>query len=418
MSLRPGKRLTATSHPPARGEEDWTRLFAPRASAGGGALTAILSLAGSGDVVTFSGGFPAPESFPVTAIGEVVGELLASDSARALQYSPTEGLAASREAVAELVSRQGREPAPGDVLITSGSIEALQLLARVLLEPGDEVLVEAPTYLGAIMAFAGSGAAVSGIEMDSDGLCVDELAERLSGPGRPKFLYVIPDYQNPTGLSLSLERRRRLVELCRHHGLLCVEDVAYRELSFGGEEPPASLWSLGPDVVVQIGTFSKILFPGIRLGWAVGPRTVIAAMTTAKQNSDQCAGALGQRIMERFVRQDRFPAHLEAVRSLYRKRADLMLSALGQHMPAGVSWTRPTGGFFVWLTAPAGTDTVALAPRALTEKVAYVPGRPFYADGRGDNQLRLAYSGVPEGEIEAGVARLAAVLSQGSKERP
>ncbi len=397
---------------PAQDREgvDWTRLFASRASAGGGELTAILALAGSTDTVTFSGGFPAKETFPVSEVQEVVDELLRSDAARALQYSPTEGLPASRAAVADFVSSQGVRPDPDDVLITSGSIEALQLLSRVLLEPGDAVLVEAPSYLGAVMAFAGSGATITGIRMDAHGLVVSELETVLASGLRPKLFYVIPDYQNPTGLSLTAERRRALVSVCRRYGLLCIEDVAYRELGFDGEPPP-SLWSLAPDVVVQIGTFSKTLFPGVRLGWAIGPREVVRAMTVAKQNSDQCAGALGQRIMERFVTEGRFPAHLAAARALYARRAEIMLAALARHMPDGVQWTKPRGGFFVWLTASEGVDTAQLAPVALEMKVAYVPGAPFYADARGRNQLRLAYSGVPDEDIEEGIARLATLLA-------
>jgi 2-aminoadipate transaminase len=394
---------------------DWARLFASRASAGGGELTAILALAGATDTITFSGGFPAKETFPVGEIREVVEELLRSDAARALQYSPTEGLPESRAAAADFVATQGVRPDPDGVLITSGSIEALQLLSRVLLDPGDAVLVEAPSYLGAVMAFAGAGAAVTGIRMDDDGLAVDELEAVLASGLRPKLLYVIPDYQNPTGLSLTTERRRALVSICRRYGLLCVEDVAYRELGFDGGTTE-SLWSLGPDVVVQIGTFSKTLFPGIRLGWAIGPGQVVSAMTVAKQNSDQCAGALGQRIMERFVAEGRFPAHLAAARALYARRAELMLSAIERHMPEGVQWTKPRGGFFVWLTANDGIDTARLAPVALARKVAYVPGAPFYADARGRNQLRLAYSGVPDENIEEGVARLAALLANGVKE--
>jgi 2-aminoadipate transaminase len=392
---------------------DWTRRFAARTSSGGGELTAILSLAGSKDTITFSGGFPAPETFPVKLLEEILADLLEHDPAATLQYTPTEGLASSRVAVADLVaSTQGARPDPNGVLVTSGGIEALQLLTHVLLEPGDAVAVEAPTYLGALMAFTGSQANVVGVPMDQDGMLVDELVSALQGAGPvPKLLYVIPDHQNPTGLSLSLERRQALVELCRRHELLLVEDVAYRELGFGGE-PVASLWSLGPDVVVQIGTFSKILFPGVRLGWAIGPDAVVSAMADAKQNSDQCSGALGQRIMSRFVESEHFPSHLASARAVYARRGAAMLDALELHMPDGVVWTRPEGGFFVWLTAREGTDTRALVAEARRQQVAYVPGAPFYVDGQGVNQIRLAFSGVREEDINEGVARLGRLLRQ------
>ncbi len=374
---------------------DWSRRFAARTASGGGELTAILSLAGSKETITFSGGFPAPETFPVKALEEILADLLEHDPAGTLQYTPTEGLASSRTAVADLVaSTQGLRPDPNAVLVTSGGIEALQLLTHVLLEPGDAVAVEAPTYLGALMAFTGSEGDVVGVPMDEDGLLVEDLASLLERIEQvPKLLYVIPDHQNPTGLSLSLERRHALVELCRRYELLIVEDVAYRELGFAGE-PLASLWSLAPDLVVQIGTFSKILFPGVRLGWAIGPEAVVSAMADAKQNSDQCSGALGQRIMSRFVESEHFPAHLAAARAIYARRGAAMLDALERHMPDGVGWTRPEGGFFVWLTAGRGTDTRALVAEARRAQVAYVPGAPFYVDGQGSNQIRLAFSGV------------------------
>ncbi len=392
---------------------DWSDRFAARAALGGGEVTAILSLAGSPDTITFSGGFPAPETFPVDLVGPVVADLLAHDPARTLQYTPTEGLTTSRAAIADLVSAtQGTRPDPAAVLVTSGGIDALSLLARVFLEPGDQVVVEAPTYLGALSGFAGSQAEILGIPMDADGMCVDEL-ERVLGarPRRaaPKLCYVIPDYQNPTGLSLTVERRRALVQSCRRHGILIVEDVAYRELGFDSAPAP-SLWSLGPDVVLQIGTFSKILFPGVRLGWAVGPHEVVAAMAVAKQNSDQCSGALGQQIMHAFVTGGYFPAHLARARALYESRALAMLDALDRQMPAGMQWTRPKGGFFVWLTAPEGTDMARMAARSLEEKVAFVPGSPFYPDGRGTNQARLAFSSVPVDRIERGVRRLSDLL--------
>ncbi|MGH9299184.1 MAG: PLP-dependent aminotransferase family protein, partial [Acidimicrobiales bacterium] len=385
---------------------------------GGGALTAILSLAGSSDTITFSGGFPAPETFPVAVLSDVLADLLENDAGGALQYSPTEGLASSRLAIADLVEAgQGIRAEPDGVLVTSGGIEALQLLARVFLEPGDRVVVEAPSYLGALMAFTGSEARVTGVAMDGEGLVVDDLEAILSTGVRPKLAYVIPDHQNPTGLSLSIQRRQALVECCRRYGVLLVEDVAYRDLGFDGKPLP-SLWSLGPDVVLQIGTFSKILFPGIRLGWAIGPRVVVDAMAAAKQNSDQCAGALGQRIMERFVAGDHFPAHLTEARALYARRAEKMLGALEHHMPREISWTTQAGGFFVWLTAGPHTDATGLTAGARLLDVAYVPGAPFYVDGRGKNQMRLSYSRVRESDIDEGVARLAKLLQDELRRTP
>lgn len=389
---------------------DWSDLFATRTSRGGNELTAILALAATRDVITFSGGFPAPETFPVDIVAELVSRLLTEDAATALQYSPSQGLPQAREAVAMLLQdTQGQIVDPAEVLVTSGGIEGLQLLTRTFLEPGDRVLVEAPTYLGAIMAFTGFEADVEGVPVDADGLQIDALEAALARGRAPKLLYVIPDHQNPSGLSLSAERRHALVALCRRHHVLVVEDVAYRELAFDGSAQP-SLWSLAPDVVVQIGTFSKILMPGFRLGWAVGPHAVVQALTAAKQNTDQCAGALGQLLMARYVTEGHLAGTLARARPLYERRARLMLDALATHMPADVTWTRPAGGFFLWVTAPPDIDTQALVASATRLGIAYVPGAPFYPDGRGTNQLRLAYSRVEEDTIDEGIRRLATLL--------
>jgi 2-aminoadipate transaminase len=391
---------TVGPHPRNGEAADWPAQFARRAALGGDELTAILSLAASTDVITFSGGFPAPETFPVDVLQELLPRLVKEEAAVALQYSPTEGLPAAREAVTQLLADgQGRSVDPADVLITSGGIEGLQLVTRTLIEPGDRVLVESPTYLGAIMAFAGFEAEVEGVPMDDEGLRVDALEEALATGPRPKLVYVIPDHQNPSGRSLSESQ----------HGVLLVEDVAYRELAFDGHAA-TSLWSLAPDVVLQLGTFSKVLVPGVRLGWAVGPAALVTAMTAAKQNSDQCAGALGQVLMAEYVRGGHLADTLEIARPLYRRRASAMLDALDRHMPEGVTWTRPTGGFFIWLTAPEDVDTRALVAPAARLGVAYVPGAPFYTDLRGGNEIRLSYSRADDDSIHEGIRRLASLL--------
>ena len=389
---------------------DWPALLAGRAARAGDKLTAILSLAAATDVITFSGGFPAPETFPAPLLDELLPRVLREGAGTALQYSPTEGLPRAREAVARLVAdTQGRAVDPADVLVTSGGIEGLQLLTRMVLDPGDRVLVEAPSYLGAIMAFAGFEAEVEGVPIDTDGLRVDALEAALARGRRPKLLYLIPDHQNPTGVSLAEQRRRPVVELCRRYGVPIVEDVAYRELGFDGTAR-TSLWSLAPDLVVQLGTFSKILAPGFRLGWAVGPAPLLAAMTAAKQNSDQCAGAFGQTVMAEYVLGGHLAGSLAAARGLYRRRAGLLLDALAAHMPPGVSWTRPEGGFFVWLTAPEHVDTRDLVAPAARLGVAFVPGAPFYPGPGGTNRIRLAYSRVADDVIDDGIGRLATLL--------
>jgi 2-aminoadipate transaminase len=294
-------------------------------------------------------------------------------------------------------------------MITSGGIDAMELLAKSYIDPGDTVVVEAPTYLGGIMAFRGYQADLRGVGMDAGGMRVDELAQLLAGGLRPKIVYTIPDYQNPTGLSLDADRRAELVRLARRYGFLICEDVAYRELGFTGEPPP-SLWSLAPDVVLQAGTFSKIFFPGVRLGWAAGPAEVVSRLVIAKQNSDQCAGALGQRMLEEYGRAGHLDAQVSQSRALYARRAALTTQALSAHMPEGCAWTAPHGGFYVWLTAPAGADTVALSAAARARKVAYVPGRPFYPGDAGHTQIRLAYSRVADELIDEGIRRIGEVL--------
>ncbi|HEX2142678.1 MAG TPA: PLP-dependent aminotransferase family protein [Candidatus Limnocylindria bacterium] len=391
----------------------WSPAFARRTQGSGGEITAILSLAGAKDIITFSGGFPAPETFPVEVIGELSARLLAEDAAVALQYSPTEGLASVRDTLAQrLAGHEGRRPAEGELMVTSGGIDALQLVGKSLLDAGDVVVVEDPTYLGAIMAFRGFEADVVGIPMDAEGMDVGVLADRLADGLRPKLLYSIPEHQNPTGLTLSTERRQALVELCRRYGVLVLEDVAYRELGFADERLP-SLWSLGPDVVVQAGTFSKTFCPGVRLGWAAGPAAVIGHMVTAKQNTDQCAGALGQRLMEEYVRGGHLDRQLVASRALYERRCELTMAALEAHMPAGVSWTRPRGGFFTWVTTPGAVDTVAMCQQAAEAKVAYVPGTPFHPGEAGLGSLRLAFSRVAEDDIDEGIGRIAGLLTAG-----
>jgi 2-aminoadipate transaminase len=390
---------------------DWAGLFAARTRADvGEGLAAILALAGATDLISFSGGFPDPATFPGEELVRILGRLVAAGDAAALQYGPTRGLPGPLSFVADrLALREGRRPEPDELMITSGGIEALELLGKSLLDPGDLALVEAPTYLGAIMAFRSFQANVVGVPVDDDGLRPDALEDAIREHGRQKLLYTIPDHQNPAGVSLVEERRRALVEVARRHGFLVIEDVAYRELGFG-EDRPVSLWTLGPDVVVQAGTFSKTFFPGVRLGWAAGPAPVVEQMVLAKQNTDQCAGALGQRLLEEYGRRGGLEEQAGRARELYGRRCSLLMDALETHMPPEVRRTRPRGGFFSWVTLPPAVDTVELAKAALERRVAFVPGRPFFADGSGRNTLRLAFSRVDDDDIDEGIQRLASVL--------
>jgi 2-aminoadipate transaminase len=389
----------------------WEELFAARTRGGvGEGIAEILGLLAVPGLISFAGGFPDPRTFPRARASQLLAEFAETGEASAFQYAPTRGLAGPLDAIAgRIESSQGRRPADDELLITSGSIEALELTGKTFLDPGDTVVVEGPTYLGALMAFRGFAAQIAVVPLDDDGLQVDELERQLAGGLRPKLLYTIPDHQNPAGVSLSTERREALVALARHYGFVIFEDVAYRELEFGEESLP-SLWSIAPDVVVQAGTTSKTFFPGVRLGWAAAPAAISAHLVSAKQNTDQCAGALGQRFFEEYVRRGYLDEQLAASRTLYRSKRDRMLAALERSMPAGVRWTTPRGGFFSWLTLPEASDASALAADAVAAGVGIVPGSLFYPDGRGADNVRLSFSLVDESQIDAGIETLAGLV--------
>jgi 2-aminoadipate transaminase len=384
---------------------DFETRLAARSRTGFGGIRGILALANAQGVINFSGGFPEPSLFPTELLGDIAAKLIAEDGPVALQYTPSEGIESVRDAIAGyLEETEGRRPADNELMITSGGIDAVTLLAKSMLDPGDVVVAEEPSYLGAVAGFAAFDPRLRGVPIDEEGLDVSELAA-LVATDVPKLIYTIPDYQNPSGRSMSVRRRHELIEVCRRHGILIVEDVAYRQLGFAGETRP-SLWSLAPDVVVQMGTFSKIFFPGVRLGWATGPAPVVRELVVAKQNSDQCAGALGQRMLEEYLRAGYFDTQLPAARELYRRRGTATTAALAAHMTGLATWTEPEGGFFTWLHVP-GVDTTELV-RATD--IAFVPGAGFFAERRDIEHLRLSYSRVDESQIDLGISRLAAAI--------
>ncbi|HYN51792.1 MAG TPA: PLP-dependent aminotransferase family protein [Thermoleophilaceae bacterium] len=389
---------------------DFAHAFARRTQlAGGNELAAILAGSPPG-VLSMTGGFPNPATFATGELDEIAGRLVREDAAVAMQYTPCEGIASVREYLVERQEQQqGRRPEGSELIVTSGGMECITLMCQALIDPGDAIAVEAPTYLAALMAFGRAEAEAVAIAMDDDGLQVGELEARLAAGLRPKFVYTIPEYQNPTGRTLPLKRRHQLVEACRRHDVLILEDVAYRELSFDGATLP-TLWSLAPDLVLQAGTFSKSFFPGVRLGWAVGPAEVVAELAAAKQNTDQCAGGLGQRMVEEYGRTGGFERHLPAARALYASHWRALSAALTRHMPEEVDWTEPTGGFLTWLKLPEGLDTHTLRPAALEAGVAYVPGPPFHVGDNGANTLRLSFSHLDEPELATAAERLAVVV--------
>jgi 2-aminoadipate transaminase len=389
---------------------DFRHAFARRTQLAGGSELATILAGSPPGVLSMTGGFPNSKTFPTAELDEIARRLLREDSAVAMQYTPCEGLPSVRDYLVERQEQlQGRRPETAELIVTSGGMECITLMCQALVDPGDRVVVESPTYLAALMALGRAEADPVAIAMDEDGLRVDKLEAQLADGLRPKFVYTIPEYQNPTGRTLPLERREALVDLCRRHGVLILEDIAYRELAFDGTSLP-TLWSLAPELVLQAGTFSKSFFPGVRLGWAVGPRDVVAELAAAKQNTDQCAGGLGQRMVEEYGRSGGFERHLPAARALYASHWAALSDALERHMPEGAEWTQPAGGFLTWLTLPDQVDTMAMRPAALEAGVAYVPGPPFFVGDQGQNTMRLSFSHLTEPELEAAVERLAAVV--------
>jgi 2-aminoadipate transaminase len=304
----------------------------------------------------------------------------------------------------------------GELLITSGGIEGLELLSRSFLDPGDVVIVEGPTYLGALSGFQTYEASLVEIPLDRDGFATDTLEDALSKGLRPKLCYVIPDHQNPSGALMSLERRQHLVKLASSYGFYIVEDVAYRELGFDGATLP-SIASLDPSVVIQVGTFSKTFTPGFRLGWLLAPPRLIDQFATAKQNSDQCASAFGQLLLTSYLQTGLMDETVVRARAHYRTQALEMGRALDEHVGEYATWIRPRGGFFYWVTFEQDVDMVALKARAEQRGVAYVPGQLFYASSTGKRSVRLSYSRVPQANIELGIRRLAATITGSNQDK-
>jgi 2-aminoadipate transaminase len=402
----------------ARDLERYAGLFASRTRGmKSSAMRDLMAITERPDVISLAGGLPDTSTFPPESLAALLSHLAAAESARALQYGPTEGLAATLDCIAQVMAAEGTAIDPQDVLVTTGGQQVIDLVCKTLLDPGDVVVAEAPTYPGAIPAFTAYEADVVQVRMDSDGMLVDELAEtldRLEREGRrPKFVYTVPSFQNPAGVTLSLERRRRLVELAHERELLVLEDNPYGLLRYEGEPLPTLLSLDRGRFVVYLGTFSKILSPGIRLGWAVAPPPVLEKMNLGKQGADLCSSSLSQLFVATYFAERRWEEYLVELRALYRARRDTMLAALAEHFPPDATWTRPQGGLFLWATLPEYIDTTDLLARALEERnVAFVPGRAAYVDGRGGSSLRLNFSGVTEEDIREGVRRIGEVVRE------
>ena len=337
-------------------------------------------------------------------------------SAAALQYGPTEGMQDVRAAIVKVMAAEGMSVEEDDLLVTTGGQQVIDLVCRAFLDPGDVVVAEGPTYPGAVPCFNAFQADVVQIEMDEHGMRIDVLAEtlaRLKAEGRrPKFIYTIPSFQNPAGVTMSEERRRALVKIAHEQELVILEDNPYGLLRYEGDPLP-TLHSLdGGRYVIYLGTFSKILSAGLRLGWAAAPAPILEKLNLGKQGADLCSSSLTQHFVAEYFRSRDWKAYLDKLRKLYRRRRDVMLEALEEHLPAEATWTRPGGGLFIWARLPDYIDTTDLLARALRENVAFVPGRAAYLDGRGGSEMRLNFSGVTDDDIREGVRRIGKVVSE------
>ena len=375
----------------------------------------LLKLTRPGNVISFAGGLPDPDTFPIAELQDVTREVLETEGKTALQYATTEGDPVLRDELVRWMAKDGIKTGRDDVLITTGSQQALDIVGRVLLDPGDVIVVELPTYLGGLQAFRAYAVEMIGVQQDDDGINVDALRDalmRLRQEGRrPKFLYAVPDFQNPSGITWSRARRERLLELAGEFDTLVIEDNPYREIRFLGSAPPPITALDTEGRTLYLSTFSKTLAPGLRIGWIAGPQPIIARCVTVKQGMDLCGPAFTQAIAAVLLARGTLMKRLPTVVGLYRRKRDAMLEALGREMPEGVSWTRPEGGLFLWVRLPEGMDAGAMLKVALEEEgVAYVPGQPFHADGSGRNTLRLNFSYPSEAQITEGIARLGRIV--------
>ncbi len=397
--------------------ERYAGLFAERTQVmRSSAMRDLMAVTARPEVISLAGGLPDTSTFPPKAFAAQMTRIAQESAAEALQYGPTEGFRETVDCIVEVMGAEGMLPDPEDVIVTTGGQQAIDLICKALVDPGDAVICEAPTYPGAIPVFCSYQAETIQIECDGDGMRIDALEgalEQLDGEGRrPKFIYSVPTFQNPAGVTMSLERRRRLVELARARELLVVEDNPYGLLRFGGESLPPLYQLDGGDFVIYVGTLSKILSPGIRLGWAVTPPPVMEKVVLGKQAADLCTSTLTQYFVREYFREGSWRQYIESLIDIYRSRRDAMIEALELHFPAQATWTEPDGGLFIWATLPAYIDTSDLLAKALRENVAFVPGQAAYVDGRGRSSMRLNFSAGNEDEIREGIRRIGKTIAE------
>lgn len=407
----------------------WERRYAQRMQGmGSSVIRELLKLTQQPDIISFAGGLPAPEVFPVERFKLASQRVLDAHGSQALQYSTTEGYLPLREYIVNKMCRYGIHANPANILITSGAQQALDIIGKILLDPGDIVLTEQPTYLGALQAWRSYQADYVTVPIDENGICLDERFIEALRAG-PKFMYILPNFQNPAGVTLSLERRTKLIQIANHYGIPIVEDDPYGDLRYEGEHiPPLVVLDAEyqenqtPDCngegfykgdVIYLGTFSKTLAPGLRLGWILAPESVIQKCVMAKQGMDLHTSSFSQMVAYEVARDDYLDEHKMLIRQTYKKRRDVMLAAMDEYFPLGVYWTRPEGGLFLWVTLPDWMDASKLLETAVSKKVAYVPGMAFHPEGAngGHNTCRLNFSNATPEMIEEGIKRLGKVIT-------
>lgn len=365
----------------------------------------ILKFSSKSGVISFAGGLPAQELFPIEQLKEISVQVLDKYGATALQYSLSNGITPLRELLAQRATDSGSPTDVENVLVTSGSQQGIELLARAFVDPGDFIITESPTYVGAIQAFNYYRSRYVSIAMDDEGMLVDLVADKIK-QYNPKLIYTVSNFQNPTGRTMSARRRIQLAEVAGIYDIPVIDDNPYGEIRFEGESL-STLKSLGGDGVIALKTFSKVVAPGLRIGWMNGPKAIIDQFEKVKQCADLHTSTFNQYIIYEFMAQGLLEPHIEEIKANYRNKRDVMIKALEDHCPEGITWTHPQGGLFLWVTLPEHMSATELFPKAVDLKVAFVPGQPFFPHGEGDNTLRLNFSFSPVDEIEEGIKRLA-----------
>jgi 2-aminoadipate transaminase len=372
----------------------------------------LLKLTMQPDIISFAGGLPAPELFPIREFDEACHYILQSEGQVALQYSPTEGYPQLKEFLAEYMSKYGILVEPENILIVCGSQQGLDLVGKLFIEKDGCVICSRPTYLGALQAWNAYEAYYCTVDLDDDGMVVEQIPEAIEGGHKPRFVYVLPNFHNPAGTTLSEERRNLLVEIAREHDLILVEDDPYGELRYEGEDL-TPIFRLAPERTIYLSTFSKTLAPGIRLAWVVAPKPLIQRLVQAKQGADLHTGTFVQMVANDICQRGILKQHVKRLRKFYRERRNTMLDAIAEHWPSEVKYTRPAGGLFLWPRMPAGINTKDFLEKAVEEKVAFVPGFAFYPEGEGGHHaMRLNFSNATEEMINEGIYRMGVALKK------